>query len=293
MNPAQQEQLLSIGAYLQSIREEHGKTVDDVASQIFIRPALVKAIEKGDWESLPEPIFVQGFIRRYADFLGLDGMAISKQFEPTLVSNVPNFALSHPDTRPSSATLLGAQDSPGIQVLTKVDSSTRGNGHGKTQGGTGSWWLLGWLALIPLIGLLVWAATRDTHRPPAIADAPTTPAPKAPESVSELPVPAPIAPPEEPVQSTEPETPAAPITFKVNLDGDSWMRVTVDGEEVYEGILAAGTEQSWTAQNELRVTAGNAGAVKYSFNGGAVTPLGKPGAVSNLTLTPDTAAPAQ
>ncbi|MEM1311752.1 MAG: helix-turn-helix transcriptional regulator, partial [Cyanobacteria bacterium P01_H01_bin.153] len=82
MNLAQQEQLNSVGAYLRDLRKEKGTTIDEVANQIFIRPALVEAIETGDWESLPEPVFVQGFIRRYADYLGLNGKEVASQFEP-------------------------------------------------------------------------------------------------------------------------------------------------------------------------------------------------------------------
>lgn len=65
------------------------------------------------------------------------------------------------------------------------------------------------------------------------------------------------------------------------------MRVSVDGEVAYEGILPAGSEESWTAAEELAVTAGNSGGVLFSVNGSDEQPLGEPGQVSNLVLTPD------
>ncbi|MHC5720932.1 MAG: helix-turn-helix domain-containing protein, partial [Nostoc sp.] len=44
----------------------------------------MEALEEERFEELPEPIFVQGFISRYGDALGLDGNALSH----TLISNV-------------------------------------------------------------------------------------------------------------------------------------------------------------------------------------------------------------
>ena len=86
LTPAQQEQLSSLGLYLQSVRKEQGRSAEEVATQIFIRPALLKALELGDLESLPEPVFIQGFIRRYGDALGLDGYVFAQQLDITLVS---------------------------------------------------------------------------------------------------------------------------------------------------------------------------------------------------------------
>ena len=75
--PTQIEQLQSIGAYLRQVRQEQGLSVDMLANQIFIRPALLQALESGQDAALPEPVFIQGFIRRYAEALGLDGQAIA------------------------------------------------------------------------------------------------------------------------------------------------------------------------------------------------------------------------
>lgn len=287
MNPTQQEQLINIGAYLRDLRKEKGADVDEVANQIFIRPALVKAIETGDWESLPEPVFVQGFIRRYADYLGLDGQEIAQQFEPTPVAVLPDPTLA------SSGTVEGVvkqQDKHGLKVLSKVEPSHQ-NGSlasSKARGSTKNW-LVGLIALAALGGLVAWLTTRNTPRPAnsvdntpveeeAIAETPSTPASEeAVEPITESPTPVAEAPPND-----------APVTLSLDIEEDAWMRVTVDDEVAYEGILAAGTQETWTAQNEISITAGNSGGVLYSFNGGEKRPLGAPGAVSNLTLTPDT-----
>ena len=78
--PTQVEQLQRIGADLRQVRQEQGLSLDILANQIFIRPSLLQALETGRADQLPEPVFIQGFIRRYAESLGLDGRAISQEF---------------------------------------------------------------------------------------------------------------------------------------------------------------------------------------------------------------------
>lgn len=280
VNPAQQEQLLNVGAYLKDLRQEKGKTVDEVANQIFIRPALVKAIEAGDWESLPEPVFVQGFILRYADYLGLNGREVAQQFEPTPVTVLPTPQLVTQNSVEGEAKL---DDEPSTKVVTKAEPLTISQPLALPRAGNSrSIWFLGAAATAAAIALVAFLTTRNT---PQRADA-TDPVEESAESTA-----ADNVDPAETTATAESEpvaANAAPITFDVNLEADAWMRVTVDGEEVYEGTLTAGTRESWTAQNELQVTAGNSGGVLYSFNGSEENPLGAPGTVSNLTLTPET-----
>ncbi|MGD1941822.1 MAG: helix-turn-helix domain-containing protein [Leptolyngbyaceae cyanobacterium] len=280
MNSAQQEQLLKVGTYLKDLRQEKGKTVDEVANQIFIRPALVKAIEVGDWESLPEPVFVQGFILRYADYLGLNGREVSKQFEPTPVAVLPDPQLA---TLGSVEGVVKSEDKHGLKVLSKAEPIIREGSL--TKPGTGNnrgLWFTGAAVVAAAIALIAFLTTRNT---PQQAN-PSDPVEESAESAADN-----VADTAETTATAESEpvaTNAAPITFDVNLEDDAWMRVTVDGEEVYEGTLRAGTRESWTAQNELLITAGNSGGVLYSFNGSEESRLGAPGTVSNLTLTPET-----
>ncbi|MBE9079536.1 helix-turn-helix domain-containing protein [Romeria aff. gracilis LEGE 07310] len=79
-NAAQWEQLSKIGAFLRETREKHDKSLDDIAISTYIRPPILAALEAADPDRLPEPVYVQGFIRRYAEALGLDGQALAQQF---------------------------------------------------------------------------------------------------------------------------------------------------------------------------------------------------------------------
>jgi cytoskeletal protein RodZ len=79
-NEAQQEQLKEIGAYLRQVRLEKSLRIEQITVKTLIRQVFLEALEEGRYEDLPEPVFVQGFIRRYADALGLDGTALAKKF---------------------------------------------------------------------------------------------------------------------------------------------------------------------------------------------------------------------
>ena len=75
----QGEQIRKIASYLQEQRVKQGLSVEQIASTTFIRLPMLKALEGADIEQLPELIYVQGFIRRYGEALGVDGYSLSHQ----------------------------------------------------------------------------------------------------------------------------------------------------------------------------------------------------------------------
>lgn len=92
----------------------------------------------------------------------------------------------------------------------------------------------------------------------------------------------------EPAQPVAKPVPKEPIVLDVEFVQQSWVRVTADGSEAYEGILQQGTERSWTAKETLTIRAGNAGGVVVAYNQEKAKPMGKPGAVVEQTFTPTT-----
>ncbi len=72
------EILQQIGSGLREWREHYGRSIEDVSAQTQLQPRLIQAIETGDIETLPEPVYVRGMIKRYGDHLGLDGAAIAQ-----------------------------------------------------------------------------------------------------------------------------------------------------------------------------------------------------------------------
>ena len=72
--------LSQCGDYLRSTREQKNLTLRDVEKATSIRLAYLQAIESGQLEGSISPIYVNGFIRQYAQFLGMDMETLSVQF---------------------------------------------------------------------------------------------------------------------------------------------------------------------------------------------------------------------
>ena len=71
----------SISDLLRSARQEHGQELRTVAQVLRIRYAYLEAIENGDFDQLPGNAYAIGFLRTYAEFLGLDGQEIVEQYK--------------------------------------------------------------------------------------------------------------------------------------------------------------------------------------------------------------------
>jgi cytoskeleton protein RodZ len=73
-----------VGALLRRRREEIQQDVDDVSRQLRIRSAYIRAIEEGRFQELPGNAYAIGFVRAYADYLGLDGNNVVSDYRDEL-----------------------------------------------------------------------------------------------------------------------------------------------------------------------------------------------------------------
>lgn len=110
LDTVQQEQLEAIGTYLSQIREGQARTLEEISAKTYIPMRLLKAIESGQGKTLPEPVFIQGFIRRYADALGLDGVDLSQKF-PVNITPLPVMtAPGAPRSAPAKTSLAAPRE---------------------------------------------------------------------------------------------------------------------------------------------------------------------------------------
>ena len=70
-----------ISALLRASRIRRGEGLRDVADQLRIRFVHLEAIEDGRFDELPGNTYAIGFIRTYAEHLGLDGEEIVRRFK--------------------------------------------------------------------------------------------------------------------------------------------------------------------------------------------------------------------
>ena len=69
-----------VGVALRECREHYGEDLRSIAQTLRIRLAYLQAIEQGHFEALPGATYAAGFVRAYADYLGLDSDAILQRF---------------------------------------------------------------------------------------------------------------------------------------------------------------------------------------------------------------------
>lgn len=83
--------MFEIGGSLREARLKRGLTPAEVQKAIRIRDRYLHALEEERWEILPGDAYVKGFLRTYADFLGLDGNLYVEEY---------NSRFAHPDEQP-------------------------------------------------------------------------------------------------------------------------------------------------------------------------------------------------
>ncbi len=76
----QREKLTAMGAQLSSSRQEKGFSLDEMVVLTRIPRRLLQAIEEGNLQVLPEPVYIQGLIRQFADALGFNGADFAADF---------------------------------------------------------------------------------------------------------------------------------------------------------------------------------------------------------------------
>jgi cytoskeletal protein RodZ len=247
LNPAQVEQLKEIGSQLRQLRQEQSISTEEVAAKTFIPSRLLTALEEGQPEHLPEPVFIQGFIRRYADALNLDGTAIANRFPAHFLP-----------LKLETSSQEVSQPSPKVIPLYVVYI----------------------LLLLTATGGLFYLVNKPQTTKPALQIQKQT-SPIAQQQKTTLK--STSLTPATPKASTTGES----VQVAVSLQDESWLQVIVDGKNEFEGTLTKGDKKTWTAKKQLTITAGNAGAVLISSNRQKEKPLGELGDVKEVTFTPD------
>ncbi|WP_228054792.1 helix-turn-helix domain-containing protein [Gloeocapsopsis crepidinum] len=74
------EKLLEVGTQLRQARQAQALSLEGAEAKTMIQRHLLRAIEAGCLEELPEPIYIQSYIKQYANALGLDGAELSSNF---------------------------------------------------------------------------------------------------------------------------------------------------------------------------------------------------------------------
>ncbi len=261
-----------VGAMLREARERRGLTLRQVAASTRISIANLEALEQGNLKRLPGGIFTRAFVRSYAQEVGLDGEEMVRLF----VEQFPVEAVTIGSPLSSSDTDDGFE--PEFQPWHALA-------------------LVGILALgLVAVALVVFwwrgsldaSASADDPFPEDARLAAGASTPQAPPA-SGPPAAAPLG------AALPPAAPAAPVVDRIHLtlapdEGPCWARITADGRHVFEGLLPAGGRETREASRSMVLTVGDAGRCRLILNGRPARPLGRPGEVVRITITPETLA---
>lgn len=254
----QAETLTELGARLAQARQERGITLEQISAETRIPVRQLQAIEQGNLQHLPEPVYIQGFLRRYADAIGLDGQLFAYAFPAELGAQ---------NRRSSWRSLPAAQLRP-VHL-----------------------YLIYMVLIIGAVSGLSSLLNRSTSGQPQLAGNLST-QPDAIQLRDRAPLgpPLPSAAPTASAQLSlvsDPTLAGKPVRVGLKLTAQSWIRVVADGKTEFEGVLSEGTQRTWVADRQLVLRAGNAGAVLVSFNDGQTRQLGEAGSVEEVSFPAD------
>lgn len=248
----------TVGEILRSEREKKGLSIKDIEKATSIRALYLNAIEEDNYTVVPGEVYLKGFIRNYANFLGLDTQSVMDLYRQAKAPTAPE---------PVKQTL----PKDGNEIKTGENRTTDKN----SSSGKSNKLIIAGVAGILVLGALWWAMGNHNQpqQQPDQRPAPVSPAVPAQPSN-------PI--PERPIAQSK------PVTVIAKYTDSCWTLVTADGKEVYEGIPKVGETITWEAQNNLTVQLGNASGVEMTYNGQSLGKMGGKGEVLKKTFNANT-----
>ena len=121
-----------VGILLRNCRLRSGLDLAELAQSLRIRQRFLEAIENGRFEALPAPVYALGFVRCYAEQLGLDAEEIARRFKSEIADLGDGAPLHFPlpiaaegGTPKGAVLLLGAIIALGAYATWYITSSHR------------------------------------------------------------------------------------------------------------------------------------------------------------------------
>ena len=257
----------SIGTLLATARAAKGVSLAEAATQLHCDEVLLRALEADRFEELGAPVFVQGHLRRYADYLGASTeqlmgawatLRAEKLAEPDL-ARIPRAPVRAVDPKVWTRRAVAV----GLTVLIAA----------------AAWLILGWgSSSVP-------APVAATPAP--VAEPPPTAVPATTPVTTPTIAPAPAAPTPVAEAASEPESESAPAPAQIAAPTPvstgaavlrlvprqpSWIEVyDASNRRRYYGNAAAGTPLALRGEAPFSVVLGRADAVAIELDGRPIT----------------------
>ncbi len=257
-------------------REEMGKTLEDVSSELRISRKYLRGIEEGNYSRFPAKVFTTGFIRAYATLLSVDPEPVISEYLELLERETveePPFQgkpewLVREHRRGSRRTAYAVAT---VAVLAIGIFLAR---YAK------------YTALRPPSAPAVQEETRPT---PAAASVENTVLPSDNASLGGGEAGEAVGVPPDSAQKTVTAVGGsgpvkAPYQLYLEASELTWIMYSRDGSEPVDVMLYPGDRLSIQAREMIYLKIGNAGGVVGTLNGNLLPPFGEKGQVREITL---------
>lgn len=245
---------------LRAERERQRRTLRDLSDQTKIREPFLAAIERGDFEVLPQ-VYVRSFVKTYAAALGIPDAQVTAMLEDALYRDDHDDAPSAPrrqqtsradtrqERRPSSDSAPLIQSRPSTERRSlgiKLDRSIIDLMRTLP---LWMWAAVGTLLTVIIVALIVSGDESDETTgsgPSTVVDVESTAA----------------------VQDS--------MILRAEVQDSAWINITADGKISYQAILLPGTTAQWSAMERFEISMGNAGGVVFYRNEQRLDPFAAP-----------------
>ena len=250
---------------LKDMREARGLSLQNIFETTRVGLVNLTAVENGDFNRLPPPVYARNFIRKYARAVGIDEKPILDRYEKHLESLKPP------------------------QEETEVRKPWPETGRRYR-------FLFMSLAAVIAAGILVSAIFLYDQggKPPS-----PTLVVESPSPAQVIPVPAQTAVvPNAPAQITASKSAPVPAEksilppaaagkmyhLVIEARELTWIRITEDRNPAYQALLKPGDKIERMASDYFQLDIGNAGGINLTFQGKSLGSIGKQGQIIHMRL---------
>lgn len=230
-----------IGSALKAAREKKGLALDAVARQTRISKRYLEALESDRFEEFPALVYLRGFLKSYCEFLEAPFEPLWSQVEAATApapdagaAPAPALASAAPVKAPAAEPAPASKKDKGARPESPHDDAA-GRGLGGGAAGAIAF------SLVLAGGLAYWLLSSRGPATPALAP--------------------------EPPKALQPLPPSVEPTVVIRLKDDAWLRVTLDGQVVFEGRAPRGSAQEWKPARSLGVRSTSPEALAVELNG--------------------------
>ena len=280
---------MRVGEILKRERERRGYDIGQIAEHLCIRRGLLLAIENSRYEEFPADAYVIGFLRSYADLIGLDGQEAINYYRQEMAGRrkKPDLILPTPisEGRAPTAVIMGAAAFASLVIYIMWYAFSTND---RTT-----------VSAPPPLPMAVETAVAPAA-PPAPVEADATPPavssdlpstvidPNTSTASSGIAIAGP-APSQKPMAPETPTTPAAtatkpaaiptaaaplslvpttPAKIVIKADQSSWVMIADEkGKTIYDHVMKPGETYQVPSTPGLKLTTGNGAGITVSIDG--------------------------